>query len=186
MNVWISSKQPFPPAAGKESVSSVCHVPLCTKSTHGHSIEHRLRRVTKVFMRNFRSGNYKLADQYQALSTKILIMMSLNLPFPSRCAQINTNVSFVQFKYISQFHKVKLKRVHWIVLKPEHSWLLKAGRLRRRTEDLRSRLDPSNAQSLPGSVSLYFVASNQTIHHGRVRPTGKAFGSVISVYFFPK
>ena len=98
MNVWISSKQPFPPAvksilvcdltpspgAGKESVSSVCHVPLCTKSTHGHSIEHRLRRVTKVFMRNFRSGNYKLADQYQALSTKILIMMSLNLPFPSR------------------------------------------------------------------------------------------------------
>ena len=58
------------PGAGKESVSSVCHVPLCTKSTHGHSIERRLRRVTKVFMRNFRSGNYKLADQYQALSTK--------------------------------------------------------------------------------------------------------------------
>merc|ERR1711936_81819 len=32
------------------------------------------------------------------------------------------------------------------------------------------------AQSLPGSVSLYFVASNQTIHHGRVRPTDRGQG----------
>ena len=152
------------PGAGKESVSSVCHVPLCTKSTHGHSIERRLRRVTKVFMRKLQACRSIPSLKYK----KYWSWCPWTYHFPQgntfwayRCAQINTNISFVQFKYIFQFHKVKLKRVHWIVLKPEHSWLLKAGRLRRWTEDLRSRLDPSNAQSLPGSVSLYFTNWNR-------------------------
>ena len=72
MNVWIPSKQPFPPAAGKESVSSVCHVPLCTKSTHGHSIERRLRKVTKVFMRKLQACRSIPSLKYKNIDHDVL------------------------------------------------------------------------------------------------------------------